>query len=281
MTARHVLIWLRRLIAIVILLAVLGGVVVVLKKADRRLFGTSTSSSTATTAARPTTTLVVPEGFSIRDIDARAVRFGAKKGAFLAAAARAAPPSNVAGPGQKPTSVEGFLFPASYPVTVPVNPSALVQQQLEAFGNAFAGVDLTYAKSKNLTGYDILKIASMIEREAGFAGDRAKIAAVIYNRLKRRMPLGIDATLQYANGSWALLKPADLTKPGPYNTRLERGLPPTPICSPGLAALQAAAHPARVGYLYYYAIPGDKKRRSYFTRTYVKMQEYIAEHPTK
>jgi UPF0755 protein len=273
--------WLRRLVAVVVLLALLGGVVLVLDKADDRFFGSSTSSSTTATTRAATRTLVVPEGFSIRDIDARAVRFGAAKGAVLAAATKAVPPANVAGPDQKPAGVEGFLFPASYPVALPVDPAVLVQQQLEAFGNAFANVDLTYAKSKNLTGYDVVKIASMIEREAGFPGDRPKIAAVIYNRLRRRMPLGIDATLQYANGSWAPLTAADLKRPGPYNTRLVQGLPPTPICNPGLAAMQAAAHPTKVGYLYYYAIPGDPKRRSYFTRTYAAMQAYIAQHPAK
>lgn len=281
MSARQAIFWLRRLVAVAVLLALLGGVVLVLKKADNRIFGRTTSSSTTSTTAAPTKTLVVPEGFSMRDIDARAARFGATKGAFLAAAAKAAAPANVAGPGQKPASTEGFLFPASYPVTIPVNVTTLVQHQLEAFGDAFANVDLTYAKSKNLTGYDVVKIASMIEREAGYPGDMTKISAVIYNRLKRRMPLGIDATLQYANGSWAPLTAADLKRPGPYNSRLETGLPPTPICNPGLAALRAAARPSKSGYLYYYAIPGDKKRRSYFTKTYAAMQEYIALHPTK
>ena len=279
MNGRQALFWARRLVAVVVLLALLGAVVLVLQRANDRLFNSSSSSTT--TEARPTKTLVVPEGFSIRDIDARAVRFGAAKGAFAAAAARASPPQGVAGSDQKPTSVEGFLFPASYPVAVPVDVTALVQDQLEAFGANFAKVNLSYAKSKNLTGYDVVKIASMIEREAGFPGDMAKISAVIYNRLKAQMPLGIDATLQYANGSWAPLTPADLKKPGPYNSRLQKGLPPTPICNPGLAALQAAAHPAAVDFLYYYAIPGDKRRRSHFTHTYAQMQAYIAAHPSK
>ena len=92
----------------------------------------------------------------------------------------------------------------------------------------------------------MLIIASMIEREAAFPADRAKIAAVIYNRLRANMPLGIDATIQYSVGSWRALTARDLRIKGGYNTRTHRGLPPTPICNPGLASLQAAAHPAKV-----------------------------------
>ncbi len=112
----------------------------------------------------------------------------------------------------------------------------------------------------------MLIIASMIEREAAYPADRAKIAAVIYNRLHADMPLGIDATIQYSVGSWRVLTARDLRIKGGYNTRTHRGLPPTPICNPGLASLKAAAHPANVKYLYYVAIPGDPKRRHHFSK---------------
>ena len=105
---------------------------------------------------------------------------------------------------------------------------------------------MSYAKSKNLTPYDVLTIASMIEREARAPGDRAKVAAVIYNRLHRGMNLGIDATILYHLGSWsATIHQSDIDSHEPYNTRANPGLPPTPICNPGLASIEAAAHPAR------------------------------------
>ena len=119
----------------------------------------------------------------------------------------------------------------------------------------------------------------MIEREAAYPADRAKIAAVIYNRLHARMPLGIDATIQYSVGSWRVLTARDLRIKGGYNTRTHRGLPPTPICNPGLASLKAAAHPAKVKYLYYVAIPGDPKRRHHFSKTYADFQHFQETHP--
>ena len=163
------------------------------------------------------------------------------------------------------TSMEGFLFPATYVIRRHEQPQTLINQQLAAFNDAFSQVDMTYAHSKNLTDYDVLKIASMIEREAGSPSDRPKIAAVIYNRLRMQMPLGIDATLLYEYGSWShQLTQSELAADTPYNTRVRHGLPPTPIANPGLASLQAAAHPANVDYLYYVAHNG----KTYFTNSY-------------
>ena len=129
------------------------------------------------------------------------------------------------------------MFPATYLVR-PHEPAAtLVAQQLAAFRAAFAQVNMSYARSKHLTPYDVLTIASMIEREARVPGDRAKVSAVIYNRLRLDMPLGIDATILYHLGSWtATIHESDLTNPEPYNLRLHTGLPPTPISRSGLAA---------------------------------------------
>ncbi len=108
---------------------------------------------------------------------------------------------------------------------------------------------MSYARSKNLTPYDVLTIASMIEREARVPGDRAKVAAVIYNRLHRGMPLGIDATILYHLGSWtATIHQSDLDDPEPYNTRIHHGLPPTPDLQPrpGVAAGGRAPGPRRL-----------------------------------
>ena len=159
------------------------------------------------------------------------------------------------------------MFPATYTIRPGERPAALVSQQLAAFKENVAQVNMSYAKSKNLTPYDVLTIASMIEREARVPGDRAKVAAVIYNRLHRGMALGIDATILYHLGSWtAAIHQSDLDSHEPYNTRIHKGLPPTPICNPGLASMQAAAHPAHVDYLYYVAVPGQAAQ--YFTASY-------------
>jgi UPF0755 protein len=208
-------------------------------------------------------TLVIPEGFRLTQIEARLRAVGIDPKAYAAAVRAASPPP---GFGHH-LNMEGFMFPATYEVRPHETAAELVTQQLAAFRANFAQVDMSYARTKNLTPYDVLTIASMIEREARVPGDRAKVSAVIYNRLHRHMNLGIDATILYHLGSWtATIHQSDLTSTEAYNTRVHPGLPPTPICNPGLAALVAAAHPAHADYLYYVAIPG--KAAQYFTASY-------------
>jgi uncharacterized YceG family protein len=171
---------------------------------------------------------------------------------YLTASGSAAPPAEFrkdwAG-----RSIEGFLFPATYEFTKLTPSARLVRDQLRAFRRNWRKVDLRYARSKNLTPYDVLIIASMIEKEAVAPDERRLIAAVIYNRLRNRMPLGIDATIRYGRDvpGTEPLKESDLESNDPYNTRNRLGLPPTPISNPGLASMRAAANPARVDYLYF------------------------------
>jgi peptidoglycan lytic transglycosylase G len=118
----------------------------------------------------------------------------------------------------------------------------------------------------------------MIEKETPAPEERQLVSAVIYNRLHARMPLGIDAALRYGldiPGTESIHK-SQLANPTPYNLRLHSGLPPTPIGSPGLASLQAAAHPAKVNYLYFVAKP-DKKHH-FFTASAAAFEKYKAEH---
>ena len=111
---------------------------------------------------------------------------------------------------------------------------------------------MSYAKKKKLSRYDVLIIASMIEREAQLPRERALVSAVIYNRLKQGMPLGIDATIRYSTNNWQRpIRQSELDNQEPYNTGLNRGLPPTPIGNPGLASIKAAAKPSNKSYLYY------------------------------
>ena len=116
---------------------------------------------------------------------------------------------------------------------------------------------MSYAKSKNLTVFDVVTIASMVQAESGVSQQDKLVAAVIYNRLHEGMPLGIDATIRFATGNYeSPLTESELATDSPYNTRTNAGLPPGPINSPGLAAIEAAAHPAKADYLFYVTKPG-------------------------
>ncbi len=173
---------------------------------------------------------------------------------------------------QNPSSLEGFLFPATYDLPPHPNVDDLIGRQLDAFKQYMAQVNMKYAKSKNLTQYDVLIIASMIEREAVIDKDRKLIAAVIYNRLHDGMPLQIDATIRFAEHNWTQpLTESDLQLDSPYNTYENTSLPPTPIGNPGLASIQAAAHPANVNYLYYVAKPNGCGH--FFTASYSAFQQ--------
>jgi uncharacterized YceG family protein len=193
---------------------------------------------------------------------------------YLAASA----PRRIVGFGSQKLPLEGFLFPSTYFFDRKTTSAALVRAQLAAFQNNFGNVDLAYARSKNLTPYDVLKIASMIEREAVVPSERKLIAAVIYNRLHAHMPLGIDATIRYGlnvPGTKPLLQ-SELDSNNPYNTRKLPGLPPTPIANPGLASIQAAAHPAHVDYLYFVRKPD--KVHHFFTASEAAFNAYAKAH---
>ena len=166
--------------------------------------------------------------------------------------------------------LEGFLFPATYEVSQSVTPRAMIEQQLAAFRGAMTKVGLRRANAKNLTAYDVTIIGSMIEREIEVPSERVLAAAVVWNRLHLRMPLQIDATVEYALPAYKpVLSYHDLQIQSPYNTYLHSGLPPTPIANPGLASLRAAAHPAAVDYLYYVA-RGDGSGRHYWSASYAQ-----------
>jgi UPF0755 protein len=206
--------------------------------------------------ALKTITVTVPEGYS-RAQTARLAREEGLRGSYMEASLRSRHlrPARYGGRGAK--SLEGFLFPDTFELERRAPAADLVQLQLADFKRRIRRVDMRYARSRNLTTYDVVSIASMIEREAQAPGDRRLVAAVIYNRLHEGMPLGIDATIRFATGNYSRpLTESQLAVDSPYNTRLRSGLPPGPIDSPGLASIEAAAHPARVGYLYYVVKPG-------------------------
>ncbi|MEH3053889.1 MAG: endolytic transglycosylase MltG [Patulibacter minatonensis] len=207
-----------------------------------------------------TTSVTTQEGLSIREVAQRFKRQGvlddygatAKK---IFKTSRSKLRTTYKMPASVDT-LEGFLFPATYELPVPAKADDLVTRQLQSFQQNFNGISLTKAKRAGLTPYEVLIIASMVEREARLTRERKLIAAVIYNRLKLNMPLGIDATFRYASGDWTNpIKQSELDKDGPYNSRKRIGLPPTPIGNPGLASIEAAADPANVNYLYFVVKP--------------------------
>jgi len=207
-----------------------------------------------TLAAPVVAKVLIPEGETRVQIAARAHAAGLT-GSYMAASKRSPilDPAKYGAPANTP-NLEGFLFPATYEVYVGEPAEKLVHEQLVTFRERFTAEDIKRARELHITPYQLLIVASMVEREAQLPGDRAKVAAVIYNRLQKDMPLGIDATIRYALNDYTKpLTAAQLALESPYNTRLHTGLPPTPISNPGAAAMQAAAHPAHASYLYYVA----------------------------
>jgi uncharacterized YceG family protein len=231
--------------------------------------------------------IVFPEGFTRKQMAGRVTavaqiarrergkRVRLKEQAYLAATANPRPQPTF---GAKALPLEGFLFPATYDFTARTTSPQLVASQLKAFRQNWRKVNLAYARSKNLTPYDVLTIASMVEAETPAPEERQLVSAVIYNRLHARMPLGIDAALRYGldiPGTESIHE-SQLANPTPFNLRLHSGLPPTPIGNPGLASIQAAAHPAKVNYLYFVAKP-DKKHH-FFTASAAEFERYKAAH---
>lgn len=231
--------------------------------------------------------IVFPEGFTRAQMSDRvaAVAKIAKrkrhapvrltKRAYVAATRQPQPPDCFR---KKLRTLEGFLFPATYEFFPQTRSAQLARDQLDAFCANWGKVDLGYARSKNLTPYDVLIIASMVEKETLSPDERQLVSAVIYNRLKARMTLGIDATLRYGLNipPTESIRQSQLESDSPYNTRKHVGLPPTPIANPGLASLQAAAHPAKVNYLYFVRKP-DKKHH-FFTASFEAFQNYANAH---
>ena len=223
--------------------------------------------------------IVFPEGFSARQMTDRVAevrRIAIRKrgvtprlsgDAYARALARTPAPRTFR-PLLQRRSLEGFLFPSLYEFGPETSASELVANQLSAFESRWRTIDLRYARTKNLDAYDVLTIASMVERETAVPGERKLVAAVIYNRLRERMPLGIDATLRYGLGIQGTrpLTRKHLSSNSPYNTRRFRGLPPTPIGNPGVPSMRAAARPAAVDYLYYVRKPNSV--RHFFTADY-------------
>jgi UPF0755 protein len=222
-------------------------------------------------------TVTIPEGQS-RPITAKLVAEDGIKGKYLKATKKSKYLNPEKYGGKNVKSLEGFLFPDTWELKTKQPVSDLVQLQLEDFKKKIKKVNMKYAKSKNLTVFDVVTIASMVEREAGVPKQRKLVASVIYNRLHDGMTLGIDSTIRFATGNYEKpLTQSELESESPYNTRTHAGLPPGPINSPGLAALNAAAHPAKTGYLFYVNNPKSCDELT-FTKTEAEFEEAVARY---
>ncbi len=220
--------------------------------------------------------VTIPEGWTIARIAERLHERGvADKEEFLALCQQPQRFKDIGMPLPENLHLEGYLFPTTYRLP----PGTGAEQAIRTMLNATRQqVYLRYKdamQQRGLSLHELLTIASMIEKEVLHDDERPRVASVIYNRLKINMPLQIDATVLYGMGYWkerVLYK--DLKHPSPYNTYLNRGLPPGPIANPGLASVRAALEPEQTEYLFYVAQANGYHR---FSRTYEEHLRAIRE----
>ena len=206
--------------------------------------------------------VVIPEGLRVEQVTERLAQAGVIDAAEFAAALEAAAESTVAGAlaAQRPAgaSLEGYLFPSAYSFPLGTTAEDALRMMLLRFNDSLTPQLWEQISESGRSLHEILTIASIIEREVIEDEERAIVSAVIWNRLDAGMPLQMDSTVQYAVGSegdwWTQdLSAEDLAVESPFNTYYAGGLPPSPIASPGLASIEAAANPARVPYLFFFA----------------------------
>lgn len=216
--------------------------------------------------------LVVPEGYTLSQIETLAGQYGISGASFEAAVAAPHTESFLA---SKPAgvSLEGYLFPDSYEVTPSTTASDLVDAMLTDFGTR-VGPSYTQAfAAEGLTLHQGLTVASIVEREVSDSADRPIVAQIFLKRLSLGMSLGSDVTAQYASDLMGV--PFSTSIDSPYNTLIHPGLPPGPICSPGLDSLDAVAHPAHTDYLYFLT---GKDGKTHYATTYAEHQDNIAKY---
>jgi len=227
--------------------------------------------------AVPTLAITVPEGLSLEET---AQEVAGQSGVSAAKFEEAAKRTDYGyGFLENPQikSTEGFLFPKRYEFEEGTTASQMVTRMLEQYLLETQTLDISGAKERfNLSEYQLVTVASLIEKEAARPEEGPLVASVIYNRLRRDMPLQIDASVHYAlDKQGEELSLADLEVDSPYNTYENTGLPPGPICSPSRQSLEAAISPAQTNYLYYVLKSNGKEH--FFTNNYNKFLAAKAE----
>lgn len=219
----------------------------------------------------------VPEGFTVEQIAALLAEKGlARKERFLALAKNYAPYDKAESrPGVK-YRAEGFLFPETYRISRGASEEDILQTMSQEFGRQFSPELQEKTRAAGMSAYDLIVLASLIEREVQLARERPMVARVFLNRLKIDMPLQSCATIQYILGyAKEELTIADTQIPSPYNSYLNSGMPPGPVANPGLASIQAALNPA-IGDWLYFVVDG-KTGGHRFSRTLAEHEAAIGQ----
>lgn len=220
--------------------------------------------------------LLIPEGWRAAQVYAAVDRelklpAGSTKSA-VATAGLTLPPEAKGNP-------EGYLFPATYPVTSKSTPATVLAHMVRTAHQKLATKTVADGgKAHGMTSYQTATLASIIEAEADNPADMGKVARVVHNRLAKSMPLQMDSTINYAlDRSTVDTKLSDTRIDHPFNTYERQGLPPTPIDSPGLRAMEAAVAPTPGDWLFFVTVkPGDTR----FSATYEEHQRHVAEFNT-
>ncbi|MFJ9110104.1 endolytic transglycosylase MltG [Streptomyces sp. NPDC102283] len=222
---------------------------------------------------RPQRTLMIPEGRRASQVyEAVDQALGLKPGST----GKAATTVDLALPAQAEGNPEGYLFPATYPLDAATEPAGLLRYMADTARKHFGADHVTAgAQRNNVSVYDTITIASIVQAEADTASDMGKVARVVYNRLLKDMPLQMDSTINYALKRSTLdTTTADTQLDSPYNSYRAKGLPPTPIGNPGEEALRAAASPTPGPWLYFVTVGPDDTR---FTDSYDEQQKNVQE----
>lgn len=221
----------------------------------------------------PHSTLMIPEGRRASQVYEAVDRaLDLKPGST----SKAATTVDLALPAQAEGNPEGYLFPATYPIDAATEPAGLLRYMADTARKHFGADHVTAgAQRNNVSVYDTITIASIVQAEADTASDMGKVARVVYNRLLKDMPLQMDSTINYALKRSTLdTTTAETQLDSPYNSYRIKGLPPTPIGNPGEEALRAAVSPTPGPWLYFVTVgPGDTR----FTDSYDEQQKNVQE----
>ncbi|WP_189929522.1 endolytic transglycosylase MltG [Streptomyces sulfonofaciens] len=222
---------------------------------------------------QPPQMLTIPEGWRARQVyEAVDKALAAPAGTTKKSLATA----HLALPQEARGNPEGYLFPATYPITGQTTPGGLLAEMVETANKKFSGGGVAAGAQGNaLNVYQAVIIASVVQAEAAAPDDMGKVARIIYNRLSRGMPLQMDSTINYAlNRSTVHTTEKDTKLDSPYNSYTRMGLPPTPIGNPGDQAMRAAVAPTPGDWLYFVTVkPGDTR----FTSSYEEQMRNVAE----
>ncbi|MBO5496068.1 MAG: endolytic transglycosylase MltG [Oscillospiraceae bacterium] len=232
----------------------------------------------AGSASTVTVNVTIPEGFKMHQIFLRLEENGVSTYNELMEAAESREYNYDfldESEGEGAYRLEGFLFPDTYEFYVGMQASSAINKLLDNYRRKITEDMQARVDELGMSMYDILKVASLIEKEAANDEERALISSVIYNRINSDMVLGIDASVLYPyNDHEGAPTAAMLEKDDPYNTRIRMGLPPTPICNPGLASINAALFPAATDY-YYYALDTESGQHRFF-RNGTEFDNFVA-----